>query len=270
MENSNIRTWAVACLACALLACQGSPEAPVADGTPTTPADPAPTAGVPWPDVPRPTLPTDRHLQVGFLVVEGVYNTELTAPYDIFHHTRFRGEPHMEVFTVSPDGGPITTFEGLKLTPDYGFDDAPPIDVLVVPSGEHNMGSDLEDETLIEWVRTTGEQALFIVSLCDGAFVLAEAGLLDTAVSTTFPGDQDAFAERYPHIDLRRGVSFVHHGKALTSEGGARSFDVSMYLVHHLYGETWARDVGRGMVIDWPPTPGSVAAGALEALVVEP
>ena len=59
--------------------------------------------------------PSDRPLQVGFLIVDGVYNSELMAPYDIFHHTVFHTEPGMAVFTVSPDGNAVTTFEGLRI-----------------------------------------------------------------------------------------------------------------------------------------------------------
>lgn len=222
----------------------------------------------PWPRLAPPDdLPRDRRLNVGFLVVDGVYNTELTAPYDIFQHTVFHTEPAvpgMEVFTVSPDGAAVTTFEGLVLDPHYSFDDAPPIDVLVVPSAEHNMDTDLENEALIDWVRRTGESAFFVMSLCDGAFVLAKAGLLDGVACTTFPGDQDRFAETFPELDLRRGVSFVHDGKALTSEGGAKSFDVAMYLADVLYGEKAAQGIGGGLIISWPP-----AAEAMPALVVE-
>lgn len=98
------------------------------------------------------------------------------------------------------------------------------------------------------------------MSLCDGAFVLAQAGLLDGLACTTFPGDQDRFAEMFPDLDLRREVSFVHDGKALTSQGGAKSFDVAMYLADVLYGEKVTQGIGRGLIIPWPPAPGTMPA----------
>lgn len=207
-----------------------------------------------WQPLPSPTdLPRERPLQVVFLIVDGVYNSELMAPWDIFHHTVFHIEPGMEVFAISPDGAPVVSFEGLEIAAHGSFADTRSVDVLVVPSAEHSMGRDLEDEAMIAWVRKTGRQARFVLSLCDGAFVLAQAGLLDGRAVTTFPGDQDAFAERFPQLDLRRGPSFVHDGKAITAQGGAKSYDPAMYLVDHLYGEAVAQGVGRGMVIDWPP-----------------
>ncbi len=204
-------------------------------------------------------LPADRPLRAGFLVVDGVYNTELVAPYDVLQHTAHhaQGHPGIEVFTVSPDGGPVTTAEGLRIQPHHGFADAPPIDVLVVPSAEGSRDRDLENAEMIAWVRRTGESARFVVSLCWGAFVLAEAGLLDGHACTTFPGDYERFAQAFPRLDLRVNVSFVHDGKVLTSEGGARSYGVAMYLVDLLFGEEVARKVGSGLLIPWPPDPRS-------------
>jgi transcriptional regulator GlxA family with amidase domain len=199
--------------------------------------------------------PRSRPLVAGFLVVDGVYNSELMAPYDVLQHTIFHTQPGIEVLTVSPDGKPIRTFEGLTLVPHHSFATVPALDVLVVPSAEGSMGKDLENEALVRWVRETGQKARFVVSLCDGAFVLAQAGLLEGRAMTTFPGDQDAYAARFPKHDLRRGVSFVHDGPMITSEGGAKSYDPAMYLVALLYGDKVAQGVGRGLLLPWPQDP---------------
>lgn len=199
-----------------------------------------------WPAPAAPSLRT-----VGFLVLPGVYNSELMAPYDVLDHVRFRTKDAPRLFTVAPKAGPLRTFEGLTLTPHYTFADAPPIDLLVVPSAEHNMDKDLEDAVLIAWVRETGRKAKLVLSLCDGAFLLAKAGLLDGLEATTFPGDQDRFGTLFPAVKLQRGVIFVHDGKAVTSVGGARSYDPAMYLVERLYGEDARARIGEGLVLDW-------------------
>ena len=202
-------------------------------------------------------LPTDRPLVAGFVIVDGVYNTELTAPWDVFEHARHHtgGRPAIEVVAVSPDGGPVRTAEGLRILPDHGFADAPALDILVVPSAEGSRDRDLENRELIEFVRERGRQARFVVSLCWGAFVLAEAGLLDSRACTTFPSSYQAFAERFPEARLHVNVSFVHDGRFLTSEGGARSYLAAMYLIDLLYGERVAAGVGGGLLIPWPPDP---------------
>ncbi|MSR63709.1 MAG: DJ-1/PfpI family protein [Planctomycetes bacterium] len=199
---------------------------------------------------PRPAQP--RELAVGFLIVDGVYNTELIAPYDVFQHTLFHAQPGMRVFTVAPTAAPVKSFEGLRIVPDYTLASAPPIDVLVVPSAEHSMDSDLENAALIAWVQARGEHARFVLSLCDGAFVLAKAGLLDGHAATTFPADVARFRELFARtVDVREGVSFVHDGPRITSVGGAKSYDAALYLCELLYGAEAARGIGRGLVIDW-------------------
>lgn len=198
-------------------------------------------------------MPKPKRLgNIAFLVVDGVYNTELTAPLDVLQHVRFHSKDDWpETFLVSPDGKPVRSFEGLVITPDHSFSTAPPIDVLVVPSAEHSMDTDLENQVLMDWVRDTGRNARFIVSLCDGAFVLAKAGLLDGVQATTFPSDQDRFAAAFPKVDVIRGVSFVDAGKVLTSVGGSKSFDVAFWLVERVYGAKVAEGIGRGLVVDW-------------------
>lgn len=255
-----------------LTACGPTPShdaaAPTADPAVATEASPAhgsEGSGPSWRRLPAPTLPDDRPLRAGFLVVDGLYNTELVAPWDIFQHTDHHAKPlpGIEVFAVSPDGGPVTTYEGLVIQPQYGFDDAPEIDILVVASADNSRGSDLENAAMVDWVRDRGQKAQYVMSLCWGAFVLAEAGLLDGLQATTFPPDIDALGERYPDLEAQKGYSFVHHGKAITSHGGVKSFDAAMYLVDHLYGEKAAQGVGGGLLIPWPP-----AASDVPALVV--
>ena len=110
-----------------------------------------------------PALPGEPPLAVGFLLLDGVYNSELMAPYDIFHHTVFHTQPGMKVFTVGRSLETVTSFEGLRITPDHDLDSAPPIDVLVVPSSVHNMDSDLEDERLIRWLSERGRKARYFL-----------------------------------------------------------------------------------------------------------
>lgn len=202
----------------------------------------APGAGEPDPEPP---------LAVAFLIENGTYGSELAAPFDVFHHTPFHTDPGMRVFTVAPTLAPVRTFEGLRLTPDHDYASAPSIDVLVVPSAERHVRADFDDPALVAFVRERARSARYVLSLCDGAFVLAKAGLLDGATCTTFPGDVAKLSERYPAARVVDGVSFVVDGQIVTGSGGARSYDPALWLVERLYGETPAQGVARGLVIDW-------------------
>ena len=201
----------------------------------------------------KPVLDSTRY-NVAFLIMDGTFNTELTAPFDIFQHTIYRENiKAMNVFTVANTLQPVRTFEGMYLLPDFDYtsEDLPKIDILVVPSAEHHLDTDLEDEALINFVKQVDKEAMYVTSHCDGAFVLAKAGLLDNSVSTTFPSDIDKMRETFPNLDIRKNVLFVHDGKYITSAGGAKSFEAALYLTELLYGAEIARSLAGGLVIDW-------------------
>ena len=191
---------------------------------------------------------------VAFLVMDGTFNTELTAPFDIFQHTIFRKNiKAMNVFTVANTDKPVTTFEGMQILPDFNYlkDSLPKIDILVVPSAEHHLDTDLQDKAMIDFVKKVDKEATYITSHCDGAFVLAKAGLLNGKVSTTFPSDIDKMRIMFPDLDIRKNALFVHDGKYITSAGGAKSFEAALYLCEFLYGKDIAKSLAGGLVIDW-------------------
>ena len=191
-------------------------------------------------------------LNVGFVVLESVYNSELMAPYDVIQHTVFRDENnYMMPFIVSSDGLEIVSFEGIEIRPHYSFATSPPIDVLILPSTEHSMTLDLENKPFMEWLHKAVEEATYVITVCDGAFPLAATGVLDGKIATTFPGDRDRFAEMFPEIDVRYDVNFVEDGKFITSVGGALSYEPAFYLVEKIYGVSNARRIGQGLVWDW-------------------
>jgi transcriptional regulator GlxA family with amidase domain len=187
---------------------------------------------------------------VGFLIMDGTYNTELTAPFDIFQHTIFRENiKAMNVFTVANTDKPITTFEGMRILPDFNYlkDSLPKIDILVIPSAEHHLDSDLKDENMINFVIKIDNEATFITSHCDGAFVLAKAGLLNNHVSTTFPSDIDKMREAFPELDIRKNVLFVHDGKYISSAG-----ELNLLKPHYIYLNYYMeRKLQNHLLVDW-------------------
>jgi transcriptional regulator GlxA family with amidase domain len=191
-------------------------------------------------------------LTAGFVAIDGVYNSELMAPYDILHHSIFRDSVnYIQPFIVSPDGQPFTTFEGITITPHHAFADAPPIDILVIPSAEGSMTSDLENEALMAWLKETATAARYVITLCDGAFPLAATGVLDGRQATTFPADRDRLAAMFPDVAVQYDANFVADGPFITSVGGALSYEPALYLLETLYGAEHARRTAEGLVLDW-------------------
>ncbi|MEP2238244.1 MAG: DJ-1/PfpI family protein [Maribacter sp.] len=191
---------------------------------------------------------------VAFLIMDGTFNTEFTAPFDIFQHTKYRKNiKAMNTFIVANTLEPITTFEGVRILPDYDYtkDELPRIDILVVPSAEHSMDSDLEDTVMLDFIKKVDETAIYMTSHCDGAFPLAKTGILDSVASTTFPSDVENYRKMFPDLNIKDNVLFVHDGKYITSAGGAKSFEAALYLCELLYGKEITKSLAKGLVIDW-------------------
>lgn len=189
-------------------------------------------------------------IRVGILIYEGVFNTEFIAPLDVFDHTAGRTEGKLEVFTVSPTDDLVTTAEGLRVQADYSFKTSPPIDWLVVPSGEHYR-TDVDNKELVGWIRGVGDHAQVIHSNCWGAILLAGAGLLDDRHATTFPASTEEFAEMFPRVKVEHDATLVEDSGAITTAGGVLSYDGALYLVEKEFGLETARGVAEGLVIDW-------------------
>lgn len=201
---------------------------------------------------PAADVPSAKVRQALFVVAEGVYNSELMAPYDVLQHTIFRDEQdYMETAVVSPDGGPVVTFEGITVEAHYGFEDAPMPDVLVIPSTRGSMDADLANSAYMGWVRKAVASAEWVITVCDGAFPLAATGALDGRVATTYPGDRDRLAEMFPEVDVRHDVRMVVDGKFVTSVGGGMSYEPAFWLVEHLYGAEHVAATARGLVWPW-------------------
>lgn len=193
-----------------------------------------------------------RVLRAAFVVTEGVYNSELMAPYDVFHHTFFRdARDYLEPFVVAETRDPILTFEGLELRPHFDFITAPEADVLVIPSTLGSMDRDLENPALMAYVRQAVARAQWVITVCDGAFVLAATGALDGRVATTFPADRDALKARFPRVDVRYDERLVVDGKFITSVGGGLSYEPALYLVERLWGPERVAKNARGLVWPW-------------------
>ncbi len=146
-------------------------------------------------------------IRVAILICDGVYDTELIAPLDVFNRAGSHTRGQIRVFTVAPGTGPVATAERLHIVPQYSFANAPGIDWLVVPSGTHYR-TDLNNRILVGWIRTVGRRSKVVHSNCWGAFLLGAAGLLDGREVTTFPASLDEFVQRFPRAvePLRVGV----------------------------------------------------------------
>ena len=189
-------------------------------------------------------------LKIGFVLTNGFYTTEFTGPLDVFNHANWSNKK-VDVFSISEGALPVKSAEGVKILPDFSFENTPPIDILVIPSGVNTRKVDLENKKLMNFLNEKGNAARHVMSLCEGAFALAESGLLDKHEATTYPSEIHDLRENYPDLKVKEGVSFVHDGKMVTSVGEAKSFEAALYLMSKIFDDKTANEIAEGLLVDW-------------------
>jgi transcriptional regulator GlxA family with amidase domain len=139
-------------------------------------------------------------------------------------------------YTVGVARGAISTRGGLAVTPRYTLDDCPGPDILIVPGGEGTRRL-LKHDRLLAWLALQAERVEILASVCTGALVLAQAGLLTGRRATTHHGAFDQLAAIDPSIAVVRDARFVMDGKVWSSGGISAGIDMSLAMVKALLGE---------------------------------
>lgn len=189
---------------------------------------------------------------VGIFVYNGAYNTEIVASYDVFNHAgsiaeQWQVQPQIQIVTVAPQLQTIQTAEGLRIQPDHGFSDCPPLDILVIPSGVR-FAEDLKRIDWTRWIAAMSDRAKYTISHAWGSFLLAAAGRLEAKKAATFPADSDRLKQLFPSVQVVKDSRFVMDGTMISSSDGLASYEASLSLVKLLYGEKMARSVASGLV----------------------
>lgn len=156
-------------------------------------------------------------------------------------------DPPYAWHTVGAKGRSVTSSSRIALTCDFTVAEDPPADAIVVCSG--GDADQIVAAAPLAWIRRNLRRGASIGSVADGAFYLARAGLLDGFACTLHWQSQPAFAEAFPHIDLRRDI-FVIDRARFTSAGGVGAFDMLLEIIGREQGETIARGVAEWFVHD--------------------
>lgn len=199
-----------------------------------------------------PAAPRERNVAV--LIFPGVQIIDYTGPWEVLGHASLDGQRAFRIYSVAAKPGPITTSMGMSVNPNYTFADAPRADVLVVPGG--GVDPQLENAALIEWIRATAKGAEVVLSVCNGAFFLARAGLLDGLEATTFAGLIEDLQAAAPKTKVVRDRRFVDNGKIVTAAGLSSGIDGALHVIEKLYGKGAAQVAAVGLEYDWRPESG--------------
>ncbi|NJC68191.1 helix-turn-helix domain-containing protein [Planosporangium thailandense] len=176
------------------------------------------------------------------------------------------GVPRFDLRRCSPGRRPVTLAGGVTLSADHGLSALTEADLVLVPGAEPAPPAATESERRA--LRAAHDAGVPIAALCSGAFLLADAGLLDGRRATTHWRLVDDLADRHPSVAVANGPLWVHDGPLWTSAGTAAGIDLCLHLVREAHGATVAAAIARRMVT--PPHRDGDQAQYLPRVVVEP
>lgn len=199
----------------------------------------------------------NRKLNVGIFVFDDVEVLDFAGPFEVFSRTRLT--PGVEsrrsddsapftVFTVAPRPGSVAAVGGLTFLPQFDFDSAPAVDIVVVPGGFGTRPL-LEDPAVLAWLRRTAASAQRVTSVCTGALLLARAGLLAGRRATTHWCALDRLAGLDPTLTVESERRVVDDG-VVTSAGVSAGIDMAFTVVASYCGREVALETAR--YIEYP------------------
>ncbi|MYM91774.1 DJ-1/PfpI family protein [Rugamonas sp. FT82W] len=193
---------------------------------------------------------------IGIYVFDDVEVLDFAGPYEVFTcATRMAakltpGAPApFRVRTVGQRGAMLRARAGLSVFPEAHFGDAGPLDVLIVPGGV--VDAERDKQEVIRWIAATAPACELVASVCTGAFLLAQAGLLDGQEATTHWEDIDALRAAFPRVRVTGERRWIDNGRTVTSGGISAGMDMSLHLVARLAGRELAARTALQMEYDW-------------------
>jgi len=182
--------------------------------------------------------PPTGKIKVAFVLTDMAVMIDFAGPWEVFQDVMVpsRGEKmddqHVfELYTVSDNKNPIRASGGMQIVPNYTFDDAPEAMLVVIPA---QMG---DSPKMLDWIRKISGQGAVVMSVCTGAFPLAETGLLRGKPATTHHGAYVRFQHRYPDIQVQRDKRWVQSSPTIFTAGGLSSgIDLALHVVELYFG----------------------------------
>jgi transcriptional regulator GlxA family with amidase domain len=195
-------------------------------------------------------------VSVAIYVFPNVEVLDFAGPFEVFStasrvHARRHPEAlsPFEVFTVAQTAEAVQARAGLRVVPDYCLHNCPQPNVLLIPGGV--VDEELRNPEVVGWITERAVRSSIVASVCTGAFVLAEAGLLEGKVVTTHWEDLQDLQARYPSLKVQSEVRWVDEGSVVTSAGIAAGIDMSLHLVARLATPELAEATARQMDVPY-------------------
>lgn len=187
--------------------------------------------------------------KVAILVYDGVYLLDFCGPLEVFHDTMLDKLPAFEVILVAPTKHPIKSHTNTIITPDDSIDNCLKPDILVIPGGDLSIGQ--SNPKVGKWIQESALFAKITLSVCTGAFILAELGMLNGLKATTWYGALDHLQKKYPLIHVVKDQRITDNGSIITTAGVSAGIDGALHVVSKLINRETARKTAEFIEYSW-------------------
>jgi transcriptional regulator GlxA family with amidase domain len=188
-----------------------------------------------------------KQYKVAILIYEGVYLLDFAGPLEIFNDAMENDTSSaFQVYLVSPDGKLIKAHTGTEITPQYSVMNSPQPDILVIPGGDLSLSAN--NKEVATWITKTSDSSMITMSVCTGAFILADLGILNGKEATTWFGAKKRLQKKYPDIKVV-DKRFTDNGKIVTTAGVSAGIDGAIHVVERLFGKEIAEKTAK--YIEW-------------------
>ena len=173
---------------------------------------------------------------VALFLFDDVETLDFAGPYEVFSVAdELSGGCLFDVRTVAPKAGALRTVHGLRVLAEHGPGDCPRPDILVIPGGAGTRAL-IRDSVIIDWIRSCSAQAELTMSVCTGALLLAQAGLLGGLTVTTHHDVVGMLRKLAPSALVVPGKRFHDNGRVLTAAGISAGIDAALHVVARMAG----------------------------------
>ncbi|WP_221568911.1 DJ-1/PfpI family protein [Alkalihalobacillus sp. TS-13] len=189
--------------------------------------------------------------RVGIFLFHDVEVLDFAGPFEVFSVTTLEnGDKPFVVNTISEQGNLICARNGLKVQPDFNFENMPPFDILIIPGGLGAREREIHNDHVIKWIENEKENVQLMTSVCTGSLLLAKAGLLKGKKATTHWSSLERLKKEFPEVVVQHGVKFVDEGNIVTSGGISAGINMSFHIVKRLLGTEVAKETAKRMEYD--------------------
>jgi transcriptional regulator GlxA family with amidase domain len=196
----------------------------------------------------------EQQLNIGIYLYENAEVLDFAGPFEVFSTAERLNHKNrrLNVFLIGETDLAIKARGGFCVTPEYNIYTHPKLDLLIVVGGVHT--EEIQKPHIIKWLQQQKHKVPIIASVCTGAFLLAEAGILNNYQATTHWSDIAEFRENYPDIPIIDNVRWVNNQNVITSGGISAGIDMSLHLVSKLCSQQLALSTAKQMEFQWTNT----------------